>query len=256
VCEGVRCGASAAPSEPTVSSIQSIPASGAAIVSRSSWRHAALPVGSAIYGVAYVAWLYLGDAGSETRSLFANLAYVPLMAASLWVAIRISTLDGLSPRFRWGWRLVSGWCLLNLAGDACWTFVENVMRRDPSDSWVNLAYLVSYPVLFAGLLLFPRALRSRRDAVKLALDAAIVVVGSGMLVWHLLITPTALAQHATTFQKVVSISYPVGDLLLLLGVAVIVLRCPPGQRRQPMLLLAGSRSAARTRPAGYRTSPT
>jgi diguanylate cyclase (GGDEF)-like protein/PAS domain S-box-containing protein len=162
------------------------------------------------------------------------------MALSMAMAVRIATLDGLSARLRWGWRLVSVWCLLNLTGDVCWTLVENMMRRDPSDSWVNVAYLTSYPVLFAGLLLFPRALRSRRDAAKLVLDAAIVMVGSGMLVWHLLVTPTALAQHATTFQKAVSIAYPVGDLLVLLGVAVIILRCPPGQRRQPMLLLAAS----------------
>ena len=42
-----------------------------------------------------------------------------------------------------------------------------------------------------ALLLFPRALRSRHDAVKLGLDAAIMLVGGGMLVWHLVIAPTA-----------------------------------------------------------------
>jgi diguanylate cyclase (GGDEF)-like protein/PAS domain S-box-containing protein len=226
-----------------VPSTLSIPAPGAATSSRPAWRHAALPVGSAVYGVLYVIWLVTGDAASESRALFANLAYVPLIAASTWVAIQISTLDGLSPRLRWGWRLVSVWCLLNLTGDALWTIVETVLRRDPSSSWINFAYLASYPVLLAGLLLFPRALRSRRDAVKLTLDAAIVVVGGGMLVWHLVIAPTAQAEHATLFKTVVSLAYPVGDLLMLLGVAVIVLRCPPGRRRQPMLLLAASIAA-------------
>jgi diguanylate cyclase (GGDEF)-like protein/PAS domain S-box-containing protein len=220
-----------------------IPAPGASAQRRRSWRHRVLPIASALYGALYIVWLFAGHAESDLRALFANLGYVPLMALSTALALQIATLDGLGPRPRWGWRLVSLWCLLNLTGDVVWTVVENVLRRDPSASWVNLAYLASYPVLFAGLLLFTRTLRSRRDATKLALDAAIVMVGGGMLVWHLVIAPAWHTTHASLFQTIVSIAYPVSDLLMLLGVATIVLRCPPGRRRQPMLLLAASIAA-------------
>ncbi len=93
----------------------SIPAFGAATTARPVWRHAVLPAGCAGYGLLYAIWLMTGDATSETRALFANLAYVPLIAVSTWMAVRIATLDGLSSRLRWGWRLVSLWCLLNLS---------------------------------------------------------------------------------------------------------------------------------------------
>ena len=204
------------------------------------WNTALLPVASAVYGTAYIVWLFTSAASDDVRSLIANLAYVPLMACVTLVAARIAHSRALPPRLRWAWRLVTLWCVLSLTGDVLWTYVENGLGLDPSQSWINLAYLGSYPVLLTGLLLLPQALRSTRERLKFSLDAAIVVVGGGMLVWHLVIAPTAAGANDWSFQTMVSLAYPVGDLLMLLGVASILLRCPPGRRRRPMLLLAAS----------------
>jgi diguanylate cyclase (GGDEF)-like protein/PAS domain S-box-containing protein len=193
-----------------------------------------------IYGVIYVVWLVLSTAPAAEHTLIANIGKVTLIGVLAGVAMMLTQLPTPSRREQWAWRLIALWALLTFAGDALSAMVEQVWGGNPSQSWANLVYLASYPALLAGLLLLPRALRSRRDGARFALDAATVVVAGGMLLWHFVIAPTAIAGHGSLLQTAVSIAYPVGDLLVLLGVTTILLRCPRGARRRPLLLLAAS----------------
>src|SRR4051812_45519792 len=150
-------------------------------------RRLLLPCAVAAYGVAYIAFLALTGADTAFRSLVANVAYIPVGVLTAFLAWRVSTHPNASDRTRAGWRALTVACVLTVSADIWWTVDENLLGLDPANSWSNLLYLAYYVALLAGLARLPDAVRSRDDAVKFCLDAATVVVGGGMLVWHFVI---------------------------------------------------------------------
>jgi signal transduction histidine kinase len=75
-------------------------------------------------------------------------------------------------------------------------------------------YLAFYPLLAAGLLLLVRGRAPGRDWASL-IDATIITTGLGMLSWVYLIGPNVRAPGLALPQRLVSIAYPLGDVLLL-----------------------------------------
>jgi diguanylate cyclase len=84
----------------------------------------------------------------------------------------------------------------------------------PFPSVADGLYLAFYPILAAGLLLLVRGRAPGRDAASL-IDATIITTGVGMLSWVFLIGPYARLPDLSLSQRLVSIAYPLGDLLLL-----------------------------------------
>jgi diguanylate cyclase (GGDEF)-like protein/PAS domain S-box-containing protein len=202
-----------------------------------------LPAIFGAYGLIYIGWLLLSHSAEGVRSLVANLGYLPLGATSALIALRISRVTGLPARQRWAWRLMMTACLVMTVADIAWSIDENLRGLDPSGSWANVGYLLYYVVLLCGLVLFPQPLPSGRDTLYFALDLGIVMVSGAMAVWHFVILPTLHAPTASAFVQFMAVCYPIGDLLVLLGVTTILLRCPRGPRRRPLEFLAASSAA-------------
>jgi hypothetical protein len=178
-------------------------------------------------GAAYLAWSLLpasmrpGDA-----TLISDIAFLPgsLMVAVLaWQAGSRAALSAASRR---AWRWIAVGYLLFWLGDAVWFALEIIARASPSPSLADACYLAYYPVMFIGLAIFPRVLRSRTDRARYALDTATVVVGGWMATWFLVIGPVAAAAYAEPLDTLLATAYPIGDLVLLLGVAMVLLRSP------------------------------
>ncbi|MBW6439982.1 EAL domain-containing protein [Actinoplanes hulinensis] len=87
------------------------------------------------------------------------------------------------------------------------------------DIWNNpladLFYLLAYPPLAAGLLLLARARGGGAANRAALLDALVPTVGLGLLAWVYWIAPCARADHLSGLGKLVSIGYPLGDVLVL-----------------------------------------
>jgi signal transduction histidine kinase len=75
-------------------------------------------------------------------------------------------------------------------------------------------HLAFYPVLASGLLLLVPGRIPGRDGASL-IDATIVTTGVGLLLWAFLIGPYVRLPDLGLPQRLVSIAYPLGDLLLL-----------------------------------------
>ena len=71
-----------------------------------------------------------------------------------------------------------------------------------------------YPVLAAGLWLLVRQRSTRTDWTSL-IDAATVTVALGIVAWELLIVHYTRDDSLSLAEKLVSIAYPLGDVLLL-----------------------------------------
>src|SRR5207247_1042855 len=78
--------------------------------------------------------------------------------------------------------------------------------------------LAGYPFLGLGVLMVVRSRNPRKDRGGL-IDAVIVATGVGLLSWIFLMLPYANDPSLSLFEKVVSIAYPLMDVLLLALVA-------------------------------------
>lgn len=110
-------------------------------------------------------------------------------------------------------------------GDALWFGMEVIRGSAPFPSVADIGYLAFYPMLLWGLLSFPGVPRTRSDRRKVLFDAATVTVAGLMVVWYLVVGPTLGTADAGALATLLNVAYPVGDLLLVFGVAALLLRC-------------------------------
>jgi signal transduction histidine kinase len=105
----------------------------------------------------------------------------------------------------------------------------------PYPSIGDAFYLAAYPLFFLGVLSLMRGSRPRRGDV---LDGLIVGTAGSILVWELLVEPTARQGDASLLTRLVSAAYPSMDILLVVGIATLLLS---GRFRNPsfLVLLAG-----------------
>ncbi|GGS68475.1 hypothetical protein GCM10010156_29220 [Planobispora rosea] len=117
------------------------------------------------------------------------------------------------------------WTLLMLAqvtmaaGDALWVYYEYIAGTDPFPSAADGLYLAQYPIVAAALFMLVRRRRSPGDR-DAWLDGAIVVVGLALPYW-VLISP-GLGGYGSVLAEAIALSYPVGDVLLLAGLAGVL----------------------------------
>ncbi len=124
-----------------------------------------------------------------------------------------------------------------VCGDMIRAYYETVVDIPaPFPGLADLAYTIAYPALVAGLVLLVRSRRSknREDLI----DAMIVVTTAGLLFWAYLIEPQIHLEGVGTLGIVLSVSYPLWDLLLLaVGIRLVF---SPGARSPSYYLLISS----------------
>ena len=94
-------------------------------------------------------------------------------------------------------------------------------------------YVAVYPALMAGLFVLVRRRNPERDRAGV-IDSLIMTLGLSLLSWVALIAPYLHDESLSTVAKLVSVAYPLGDILLL--AAAIRLAVDSG-RRQPAFYL-------------------
>ncbi len=176
----------------------------------------------AIYTLAYVSWTafhWWGD-----REVLSGLgAWVILAAAIALTARRAVQAVG---HVRWAWACISLGCAAWLAGDAIWFYLSVIREVDSFPSVADPLYLAFYPLVFTGLVLMPVEKPRPRDRLTLVLDTATVMVAGLMIVWYLVIEPTIAEAGSSLLAEALALAYPVGDLVLLLGLARLLFRGP------------------------------
>ncbi|MEU4622628.1 EAL domain-containing protein [Actinoplanes sp. NPDC023801] len=138
--------------------------------------------------------------------------------AALGYSCAIAVLVGVrmhQPRRKLPWYLISLSIACFTTGDSAYNLILALGREPSFPGVADFFYLIFYPLLTAGLLMLLRA-RNGGDANRAALlDALVPTVGLGLLAWVYWIAPFARADHLSLLEKVVSIGYPLGDVLVL-----------------------------------------
>jgi diguanylate cyclase (GGDEF)-like protein len=157
---------------------------------------------------------------------------------ALGYGIRAALHRSLPHRLRRAWGFIaagSGMLILSIIGYATTGGTGNAVVEP---SLGDLAHVLFLPMMLAGLLTWPTRGRTRREAVKNLLDV-VTVVGCGfMVLWFLVIGPTVAAGNLSALQLATAMGYPLGDLALLLGAVLVLMRGTTASRKPVLLLLA------------------
>jgi diguanylate cyclase (GGDEF)-like protein len=152
-------------------------------------------------------------------------------AAGIAAGVRLHRLPRPLP-----WLLLAGGQLAFTLGDALWDLYDYVLPSTPSPSPADILYVSAYPLLAAGLALLGRR-RASGDASGV-IDAAIITIGAAVVSWVFLIWPVFGDAGLRTVERVVTVAYPAGDLLLL-AMAVRLFLVPGGRSRAHTLFGLG-----------------
>jgi diguanylate cyclase (GGDEF)-like protein/PAS domain S-box-containing protein len=182
---------------------------------------------------AWLVYLLLG--------LFATGAYFSLPSETAQQVLRLLIVVSAPVAFAVGilmhrpkrplpWYVLAFAMLLPVLGSLAYVYYVAVLGIGPPPASVADAFFIAtYPCVAAALLMF-QSRRLSRDRAS-TIDPIIIAVGVGMLAWVFLIQPYATDQSLPLLQRLVSVAYPLMDVLLL---AVVV----------RMLLVRGERPFA------------
>jgi len=172
--------------------------------------------------VLYAGWqVFRWPAGH--RELIGDVSFFPVDLAAIGAAWVASRRCVEKPRLRWGWRLVAIAFACYFAGDVIWTVYE-VVGSAPYPSAADVLYLLFYPAMLGGLLCFAEGRREVTERVRLTLDLAIVAIAGTAVVIYVVLGPTIVESGPDPLQTAISIAYPAGDIVLLVGLGSVLLR--------------------------------
>jgi signal transduction histidine kinase len=129
--------------------------------------------------------------------------------AAILVGVRINKPADTLP-----WYLLALGVTFWLLGDLLFTYFEHVAHSTPFPSIADALYLGAYGFFAPGIYLIVRKQRSKHDR-SLLIDAMIITIGAAVLVWMFLMEPYANDKALTLWEKLVSMAYPIADVLAL-----------------------------------------
>src|SRR4051794_27603722 len=133
------------------------------------------------------------------------------------------------------WLFAAGFALFWLGDLYTYSYPRLFGADVPFPSIGDAAYVLVYPALMAGLLMLVRRRNPERDRAGV-IDSLIMTLGLSLLSWVALIAPYLHDDSLGTVAKLVSIAYPLGDIVLL--AATIRLAVDSGRREPAFYLLA------------------
>jgi PAS domain S-box-containing protein len=199
-----------------------------------SSRAAILGLGA--YVLVYLSWQFFHWLPGKQQLGQAFLIPADLAAlCATWMAAR--RCEG-SPELRSFWRWMSAAMAAETIADILLLRSDIAYDIAPFPTVADIFFLSFYVLLFVALLRVPVARVTRAKRLRIVLDGATIVVGGGAVVWYFVLGPTVKAGGQSTLAMAVSLAYPIGDLILLAGLAAVLLRRSPPILKMPLLFIA------------------
>ncbi|MTW20349.1 hybrid sensor histidine kinase/response regulator [Allochromatium palmeri] len=190
-------------------------------------------------GAGFLSWQYQGWGDDRYRTLAANLLFVATNLLLVILSLRTARAPWIDPNTRRGWWLITLGVLSYLIGEILWSVYELLLGISPFPSLADLGYLGFFPLILAGILRFARPLENRIERILFWLDLSVIAIGVATLVWYFPLSALTQAEYDSFLELALTLTYPVGDTVLLVGLAVWLLH-PRGARSMvPMVWLIG-----------------
>jgi diguanylate cyclase (GGDEF)-like protein/PAS domain S-box-containing protein len=126
------------------------------------------------------------------------------------------------PHRRGVWQLFTLALVLFAAGDVIFDVVQRGFGRPDGYPYSDVVYLIAYPVMAVALYQLART-RFRRDTT---IDSAVVAVALSAVIWQWVITPVIDTATGATAETIVSVAYPIMDILLVVVIVHAVFSLP------------------------------
>lgn len=156
----------------------------------------------------------------------------------------VSRLD----RHRSAWLVILAGQACFLIGDVCFSLLEHVFHSDASPNVGDIFYVAGYPFIAIGLVMLLPARETSRDAGGV-IDGLIVATSVSVLLWVFFVEPTAFDSTLPVFERLITVAYPAGDLLLIAIGAQLAVR--QVRRQGPYWILTISLLALLVADLGY-----
>jgi len=197
-----------------------------------------------------VAWLAVGFGSPAAQLAVADIGEPALGLLAAMLVLRAAMRTDLR-RIRLAWAVLGVATFIYALGDGAWAWLDLGGGSTASPSVADVAYVAYYPIVVVALLMFQSAASFKRDTLRLTIDSLIVVVGGGIVVWHTLFRPVLESLDPNPLSAALALGYPIGDLVLLFGVAATALRHPPEIDARALTALVGGLALMFVGDVGY-----
>ena len=180
-----------------------------------------------------------------SAAVFWDVAVAAMLAFGFRVASRLDKHCSA-----WLMILVGQACFLT--GDVYFALLEHVFHSDAKPNIGDIFYVAGYPFVAVGLLMLLHSRGKSRDRsrdVGGVIDGFIVATSVSVLLWVFFVEPTAFDNTLPIFERLVSVAYPAGDLLLIAIGAQLAVR--QVRRQAPYWILTVALLALLVSDLGY-----
>src|SRR4051812_36158736 len=194
-----------------------------------AWQSAGVPFRAYLMGGLGLAFVYFFAPPGWGHHLIYDTLGMSSVVAILWGVHRYK------PANPWVWYLFALGNFAFVVGDATRAWYEVVQGvESPFPGLADVGYLAAYPILIAGMVLLVRGRDKDNDRANV-IDSLILTVSAAVVLWVYLMEPYTKDPTITVLEMIISITYPLMDLLIL-GMAARIM-ISPGARPAAYYLL-------------------
>ncbi|HEY0000734.1 MAG TPA: EAL domain-containing protein [Actinoplanes sp.] len=188
------------------------------------WGRACALVGTTVVVFALV--LSTGLGGADLAQSLSNYGLcLGAITAAVGSLLRARSFTG---RARWGWALVGLGVLSWGLGQTTWVYLESFRGEEvPFPSAADIGYIGMVVLTPIGLLVLPSRAQILANRIRSVLDGLMIAASLMLMAWIFVIAPLLEAGQDTALALWVSLSYPLGDVVIV----TIVLYMLAQQRR-------------------------
>jgi diguanylate cyclase (GGDEF)-like protein/PAS domain S-box-containing protein len=181
----------------------------------------------------------LGDQGPASLNA---ATYLPLALLSIAACLHASRYESLDPGTRRAWRFFAATFAfesLQMVTQVVGALLGSRPMVDTRAQVISLSIdALRYVCTFGAILAFPKAIRRGADRTTFGLDTLTVGASAAVLAWHLNLRALVVETHATVWQSVFTLAYPIATLSAAFGFAVLVMRRPSPRSASAVRLIA------------------
>ncbi|MGE0159786.1 MAG: hypothetical protein AB7N70_32205 [Dehalococcoidia bacterium] len=195
--------------------------------------------GAAVLATAILAAWLAWQIGGETISLYvSDVGTVGASFLACLTCVRAGRQH--QARYRVSWWLLAAACGAWMTGEVIWTAYDLAGTGGPPiPSWADVGYLTFIPLAVGALLFHPGLRGSGVRRARALVDSLSIAVALLFLSWTAVLGPLWRESDLTTLGGVVTLAYPVGDIIIGFFVLLALRRMGTAERLGLWCLLAG-----------------
>ena len=158
--------------------------------------------------------LSTGAGGPAVSQAISNLG---LCLAALAAAVAcLNRARSFTGRTAWGWTFIGLGVLSWGLGQACWVYLESFRGDEvPFPSAADVGYIGLVVLVPVGLLILPSAAQALANRVRSVLDGLMVAASLVLMAWIFVVEPLIEAGGDSPLALYVSLTYPLGDVVIV-----------------------------------------